>query len=228
MLLVLANEKGGVGKSTLAVHLAVWAYEQGFKVALLDTDKQRSALQWTSEAEPQVTISYAGLPSDARLEAQRLHQSNDFVLVDTPGLLGRESRALVLLADLVVFPVLPSILDLRSLARATEALRYAQSINDGRPDARVVLNCVDRRTAVAREFRLAASRLGLEVAQTPIRRLSAFVDAAQQGTVVTRMGYRAAKAKRDITALSAELTGMRLKDRLQPPASSMPSEAVNA
>jgi hypothetical protein len=46
MLMELANEKGGVGKSTLAVHLAVWSYDRGMRVALLDTDKQRSSSLW--------------------------------------------------------------------------------------------------------------------------------------------------------------------------------------
>ena len=57
MMIVCANSKGGVGKSTLATHLAVWLFDQGFQTALLDTDKQRSSSQWIAEAEPQIDRS---------------------------------------------------------------------------------------------------------------------------------------------------------------------------
>ena len=55
MNIVFANTKGGVGKSTLAVHLAVWLHDQGKKVALVDADKQRSSSPWVTEAEPKLT-----------------------------------------------------------------------------------------------------------------------------------------------------------------------------
>lgn len=55
MVIVLANSKGGVGKSTLAVHLAVWLYDRGHRVALVDADVQSSSSVWLQEAEPSVT-----------------------------------------------------------------------------------------------------------------------------------------------------------------------------
>src|ERR1700680_3936290 len=54
MIIVVANSKGGVGKSTLAVHLAAWLHEQGHTVTLADCDTQHSSSDWATEAVPDV------------------------------------------------------------------------------------------------------------------------------------------------------------------------------
>jgi chromosome partitioning protein len=54
MILALANSKGGVGKSTLAVHLAVWLHEKGRQVAFVDSDVQGSSSAWLQEAAPEI------------------------------------------------------------------------------------------------------------------------------------------------------------------------------
>src|SRR5215470_15943874 len=98
--IVFANTKGGVGKSTLAVHLAVWLHDKGAAVALLDTDKQRSSSQWIAEAEPRVTVRTAATPEECLSEVQKLARSHDFVVGDGPGGLDDVSRTLLILADL--------------------------------------------------------------------------------------------------------------------------------
>src|SRR5262245_17026536 len=84
MNIVFANTKGGVGKSTLAVHLAVWLHDQGRKVALLDTDKQRSSSSWIIEAEPLITVRTASSPEECLSELQEVARAHDFVVGDGP------------------------------------------------------------------------------------------------------------------------------------------------
>ncbi|BBO34184.1 hypothetical protein PLANPX_3796 [Lacipirellula parvula] len=205
MMIVFANTKGGVGKSTLAVHLAVWLFDRGAKVALLDVDRQLSARQWIEEVEPQITARTAGTPEDVLSEAQSLAESHDFVIADGPGGLNDSSRTLLILADLAIFPISPSILDLRSVAEATQALKYAQSINGGKVQGRLVLNRMRTRDKISREMAEAAPSLGLQVTKSHIRDLQPYRDAAQQGTVVTRMGYKAKEAAAELTQLFVEL-----------------------
>ncbi len=207
MLTVFANTKGGVGKSTLAVHLAVWLYDRGFKTALIDADKQRSSSVWIAEAEPNIAIAVVDTPDDCLQTAQELARSHDFVIGDGPGGLDDLSRTLLLLADLAVLPISPSVLDLRSVQQATGILRYAQGINRGRPEGRLVLNKMRTRDTISRELRTAAPTLGVQCASHVIRDLQAYRDAAQQGTVVTRLGKRASQASSDISALFHELVG---------------------
>lgn len=212
MMIVCANSKGGVGKSTIATHLAVWLHDRGFQTALLDTDKQRSSSQWISEAEPSIAVRVADSPENCLSAAQDLIQSHDFVVGDAPGGLEDLSRTLLILADLAIFPISPSILDVRSVAGATTVLRYAQGINGGRPEGRLVLNKMKTRDTISHELKVGAPSLGLKVASSVIRDLQAYRDAAQQGTVVGRCGRKGAQAAADIDALFTELLGKELKN----------------
>ncbi len=115
------------------------------------------------------------------------------------------SRTLLILAALAIFPISPSILDLRSVTQATAILRYAQGINGGRPEGRLVLNKMRTRDNISRELRTAAPNLGLQVAANAIRDLQAYRDAAQQGTVVARLGKKSRHAAAEIDELFSEL-----------------------
>lgn len=206
MMIVFANTKGGVGKSTLAVHLAVWLHDRGAKVALLDVDRQLSASQWVSEAEPGITVRTAEAPDDVMAVVEELKAADhDFIVADGPGGLNESSRLLLVLAKLAVFPISPSILDLRSVAEATHALKYAQKLNGGMVEGRLVLNRMKTRDRISRELSEAAPELGVRVTESFIRDLQPYRDAAQQGTVVSRMGYKAKDAQAELTQLFVEL-----------------------
>lgn len=207
MMVVFANSKGGVGKSTLAVHCSVWLHDRGYKTALLDADKQRSSSVWLAEAEPNVTVGLAATPEECVTNAQGLLQSHDFVIADAPGGLEDLSRTLLILADLAVFPISPSVLDVRSVVTATEVLRYAQSIRGGMPKGKIVLNKMRVRGRISNQLRSAAPTLGLEVALSVVRNLDAFCDAPQQGTVVSRLGRKAAQSAVELDELFKELLG---------------------
>lgn len=211
MVIVCANSKGGVGKSTIAVHVAVGLHDRGVKTALLDADKQRSSSEWIAEVEPGVAVSVADTPETCVSRVQELAQTNDFVICDAPGGLEDLSRTLLLLADLAIFPISPSILDVRSVAGATEVHRYAQAINGGRPDGVLVLNKMKTRDTLSRELKGDAPKLGLRVASCVLRDLQAFRDAAQQGTVVGRFGRKGLQAAADVDGLIDELLGHRIK-----------------
>jgi chromosome partitioning protein len=205
MMIVFANTKGGVGKSTLATHLAVWLHDSGYKTGLLDTDKQRSSSEWVTEAEAKIAVQVADTPENCLSAAQELNKSCDFVVGDGPGGLDDLSRTLLILADLAVFPISPSILDLRSVSQATGILRFAQGINGGRPDGRLVLNKMRTRDTISRELKDAAPTLGLTVCEHVVRDLQVYRDAAQQGTVVSRLGRKGRQAAVEIDQLFSEL-----------------------
>lgn len=211
MMIVLANTKGGVGKSTIASHLALWAHDLGIKTALLDTDKQRSSSQWISEAEPGIEVRTATTPEECLKEATELAQSHDLIVGDGPAGLDDVSRTLLILADLAILPLTPSILDLRSVQQATDVLKFAQGINRGKPDGRIVLNKMKTRDSISKELSSAAQTLGVKVAKTVIRDLQAYRDAAGQATSVSRLGKRAKSASEEVDALFRELLGSNLK-----------------
>ena len=205
MMIVFANTKGGVGKSTLAVHLAVWLYDCGFKTALLDADKQGSSSEWLAEAEPRVEVQTAHTPDECVLQARRLLRSAQYVVADSPAGLDDIGRALLILADAAFLPVTPSILDLRSVQQATSTLHKAQGISAGRAEWFLILNKIRRRDTISQELQAVAPNLGIRAAEHVVRDLQAFRDAAQQASVVNRMGQKAAPAAEDISELFTEL-----------------------
>ena len=128
MIIAIANSKGGVGKSTVAVHLAAWLFEQGHSVTLADCDTQQSSSEWIREAAPQVNAVRLNNPDEILNELPLLNQNADFVVADGPGSQTETSRALLLRADLAIVPCKASMLEVRALAKATDVLRQAQDI----------------------------------------------------------------------------------------------------
>src|SRR5947208_2159908 len=85
MIIVVANSKGGVGKSTLAVHLAAWLHEQGHSVTLADCDTQHSSSEWAKEAVPGVKTVQLADPDEILDKLPTLARQCDYVVADGPG-----------------------------------------------------------------------------------------------------------------------------------------------
>ncbi len=212
MMIALTNSKGGVGKSTLAVHIAVWLHDKGIRVALIDADKQGSSSQWIREAEPAVTVRTVATPEECLAKSTELAESHDMVIGDGPAGLDDISRTLLLVADLALIPIGPSILDIRSVKEATQIFRYAQSISPKQLEGALVLNKIGARDRISRELVGSLPQLGLGAAKSTIRYLTAFREAAQQGTVVTRLAGKGLAATNDLNAFCLELFGSMLAE----------------
>ncbi|MGE0531949.1 MAG: AAA family ATPase [Hyphomonadaceae bacterium] len=131
-VLSIVSTKGGVGKTTLAVHLAVAACQAGEGTLVLDLDPQRSAVQWWKDRKR--TIAERGMPAGASFDVwpaeagdlaqaiERAEQSGfTLIIIDTPPHADFPAARAVEVADLVLMPVRPSCLDLHA-AKATIAL----------------------------------------------------------------------------------------------------------
>lgn len=209
MRYLLVNKKGGVGKSTLATSLAVYLHDAGRKVAILDADEQLHTARAIAEAEPAIQITSEFNPNQIPKVIQQLADEYDDIVADAPAQLGDETRALMVMADVAIFPMEPTIKCLRSTQESIEVLNFARTVTGGRPhEAWLVLNKVKRRTRIFREIEALAPSLGLTVAQTSVRDLQAFPEADQRGTVVMRMSndnVSVRNAQNDLSSLFAEI-----------------------
>jgi len=213
MLICFTNTKGGVGKSTLACHLAIWLFDHGHRVALLDADKQGTATEWIKNAEPGITVRTA-LEMDAIQKARdELLATHDFVVGDAAGEEGEASNTLTLLSDIAIIPLQPSKPDVRALKDGLKAIRLAHAMTGGaRPEAILVLNLVRKRSLRSARLKEQLRSHGLRVAECDVRRLDPLADACD--SAVTRDDRpQVREAARDIDALFNELFGEMLQGR---------------
>jgi chromosome partitioning protein len=205
MIIAVANSKGGVGKSTLAVHLAAWLSKQGHKVMLADCDIQHSSSQWIREAAPDVEVKCLDTPDAIIDDLPKLAKNFDYIVADGPGSLVETSRALLLVADIAIVPCKASILEIRALEAATNVLRQAQMIRSGMPSGVIVLSMVGRNYRLTQDMLVTAADLELPIAKTAMVLRQIYADAPGQGAVVWNLGSRAKEAAQEIDQLFYEL-----------------------
>jgi len=205
MIIAIANSKGGVGKSTLAVHLAAWLHKQGHRVTLADCDTQQSSSEWIREAVPGIHTVRLDNPDEILNDLPVLNQEANYVVADGPGSQTETSRALLLRADLAIVPCKASMLEVRALAKATEVLRQAQDIRGGKPAAVIVLSMVGRNYRLTQDMKEAAIALALPLAETSMILRQIYADAPGQGAVVWNMGNRAREAATEVELLFREI-----------------------
>lgn len=201
MIIVVANSKGGVGKSTLAVHLAAWLHEQGHSVTLADCDTQHSSSDWAKEAVPGMKSVRLTDPDDILDQLPVLDEQSDYVVADGPGGNTETSRALLLRGDLALVPCKASMLEIRALAQATNVLKQAQDIRGGPPRAVIVLSMVGKTYRLTRDMKDAAAALDLPLAKTALTLKQIYADAPGQQAVVWQLGSRGREASAEVRAL---------------------------
>jgi len=191
-ILALVAQKGGSGKPTLAVHLAVAAAQVGERVVLLDTDPQASARAWAQvRLAPQPFVlgtTPAALPQQlATLDAT-------LVVIDTPPHTAVTLPTITALATALLLPCRPTAFDLAAMP-ATVALASAAH----KPTAFVLTACPARAPEVG-EAAAALATYDLPVAPVRIGERRAYARAVASGRAVTEFAPRSLAAQ-EITAL---------------------------
>ncbi|HAB15658.1 MAG TPA: ParA family protein [Verrucomicrobiota bacterium] len=203
-VVAFTNPKGGVGKSTLSVHLAARLWEKGSKVALVDADVQGSSSDWIREAIPELELIRLQSPDEMLEEIPQLKTRFDHIVIDGPAGLSDVTRAALFVTDVSFLPCGPSALDLRAANNVIRVLRQAQAIRQGPPVAVLIPNKLQARYRLSRELVEIGRTLGIPV-MSGLRLLQAYADAAGQGKVVWRMGAGAEAATCEMNQFLEEL-----------------------
>ena len=210
MIVAFLNQKGGVGKTTLALHLAGAWSARGRRVLVVDADPQASALDWADQRLREGLPRLFGVLGLAR---ETLHKElpdraseNDHLIIDGPPRVAGIARSALLAADLVLIPAQPSPFDGWA---SSEMLRLLDEARIFRPElrARMPLTRCAARTVIARETAEALADQDPPMLASRVGQRVAFADAARTGRLASESDT-GQMATRDIEALADELDGL--------------------
>lgn len=212
MIVTVGNTKGGVGKTTLAVQLAITRARQGREVWLIDGDRQgtaAAAVAARAESGQQPGLAAAQYHDGPLLRAQVQQQRSKWqdIIIDAGGRDSTALRAALMLSDVLLVPFAPRSYDVWALDDMAGLIDEARSLRDGLT-CFAVMNLADpgERSSDNAEAAAAVAELEqFEYLDTPIRRRKAFSNASGAGLSVDEITPRDAKACGELHALQARI-----------------------
>lgn len=202
-IVAIINQKGGAGKSTIAVHLARWLQKQGESVLVVDADAQCSSSKWLERLGQEIPYQILQAPDALLDELPKLAESYKWVIVDGPAALSEITRAVILVADLALIPCQPTGVDLESASDTVRLVHQAQRIRRGEPKAVMFVNRAVKGTKLKDEA-VEVLRLmpDVFVLDTVIHQRQIMADCyGQNATVFDLSGSTAGTARREIEKL---------------------------
>ena len=206
MIVVLAHTKGGVGKSTLAVNLAVERSRTGRDVLLVDADEQATASDFTALRTEQLgTPGYTAVALSGpavRTQVLQLRPKYQDIIIDAGGRDTAGLRAALTVADVAIVPFQPRSFDLWTFEQITALIAEAQGYRDRPLKAVAILNFADPQgTDNAAAAEALSGNQALTYLDAPIGRRKAFPNAASLGRGVGELKPQDPKASAEIAAL---------------------------
>ncbi len=210
-IVVIVNQKGGSGKTTITMQLAATWAKQRLKCLVVDADPQNTAVNWAASADE--NHPFPASVSNLSQAKGKLHQmlkpyveDYDIILVDCPpSLESRVPLSALLVADLAVVPVLPSPPDIWASIGIAEVIENARTTVNEDLVVRIVLNQASPQRTLSGDAVEVLKEFRYPLAKTVIRQREAYRQSAAIGGSVHDMGSKAKSAIEDIKALAKEL-----------------------
>lgn len=203
MIISFLNQKGGVGKTTLAVNVAGCLARRGHRVLLIDADKQSSATTWASlrEDAPFQVVSMAR--SNMARDALKLAADYTHTVIDGPPHAEEIARSCIAASDFVALPIEPSGLSTWASDLTVRQLREAQDFKPSLKCGFVVSRKIGK-TVIGRDIRNMAAEAGLPILDAEIEQRVAFAEGLTMGQTIFEWAPDSA-ATREIEQLTKEI-----------------------
>lgn len=203
MIIALCNQKGGAGKTTLAIHLAHAIALSKKRVLLVDSDPQGSASGWAATREETSPFPVIQMARDSlHRDLPAIAADYQHCVIDTPPRVSALARSAILASNLVIIPVQPSSYDVWAAGETVQLIQEAQQF---KPDIKAVF-IINRRitgTAIGKEIEGALAEMPFPILKTVIAQRVAFAESSAGYTVIESSVNSA--AANEIKALSKEV-----------------------
>lgn len=204
MIIGVLNQKGGVGKTTLAVNIAAALARTGQRVLLIDADPQGSALDWAAAREGDPLFAVVGLPKPSiHKELALVGEGYDVVVIDGPPRVTDLARSAIMASDIVLIPVQPSPYDIWAADEVVKLIQEASVFKENLKSV-FVINRKIANTAIGRDVREALEAYDLPTLEASIVQRVAFAEAAAVGKAIYEQD-RDGVASQEIEAVVNEL-----------------------
>lgn len=203
MIISFVNQKGGVGKTTTAINLAIGLKKKNYNLVFIDADPQGSAIQWHAiEGNKSFEILHHPSPVHAT-DIRQLSMNYDYVIIDAPPAIGDISKAILAVTDLAIIPLSPSALDVWSCWGTLKMIDEIRPLNSD-IEVKLLINRKIPGTKIGRDSREAMKEFQMDVFNTELCQRVAFIDAMTSGVSVMQYAPHS-KAAGEIERLCEEI-----------------------
>ena len=191
MIISVLNQKGGVGKTTISIHLAMQLALMDFKVLLIDSDPQNSTLDWAAtrannDIDSKFTTVSINKPTIHR-EVKNFKDLYDFIIIDGAPRIYNVARSAIIASNLVVIPIQPSPYDIWAATELTEIIdEVSDPFNELQSPINVafLVNRKINNTIIGKQSAKSLEAFNINILDTHIIQRVAYAESASKGSTV--------------------------------------------
>jgi len=215
MIISVINQKGGVGKTTISIHIASALALAGKKVMLIDADPQKSSLDWASSRESEHILTVVGMPSNSiHRQVKKLHEDYDYIVIDGPPRIYDVAKSCIAASDLVLIPIQPSPYDVWS---AQDVIKLLNEVKEPLSSYKTIkgafiLNRKIQNSVIGRDVEEALSEYEIPVLKSQLCQRVIYAETAARGTSAIEEDPES-RAGKEIKSLTEEAVQLFYKGR---------------